>query len=49
MPMMDASIDAMTLDLVTLSYSEMSSMWTALGANSRPSLVYEMRIAALSR
>ena len=49
MPMMDACIDAMTLDLVTLSYSEMSSMWTALGANSRPSLVYEMRIAALSR
>ncbi len=48
MPMMDAAIDRMTLDLVTLGYSELCSMWTAMGANYRPSLVYTMRIAARS-
>lgn len=47
-PDLDPRIDKLTFAMVNLDYSEVSSLWSTLGTDFRPSVFYEVRMLPLS-
>lgn len=46
-PALDAGVDKIIFDLVTLSFEQLNHLWGILGAKYLPSVLYKMRLIAI--
>lgn len=46
-PALDAGIEKLILEMLTLSLEQQNNLWASLGAKYRPSVVYKMRMLLL--